>query len=276
MKKVLLFCSLLVMLAACQNKSQQTESKPPTDSVATSQTEVKTDTLVFEGKLKETAWGDKNAIQWITLHNIIGSEDKGTFELVTDYDNTKTHEGKPVEDLIDSGSFDVVQDPKWGTVFELAGPKTGTAYYQAIQAKLKKLDHEKKGYTGVELADISASVNAFTQAGTDSKEHGCKASAGYTWSFIKKDCVRLWEVGTLLEPVEGTPYTTQAAVLIFDKNREYAELFLPGETEAHLLKQTGTSKWQLANLELTLQTGLTLVLKQNDKVVYQGSDKANK
>ena len=31
--------------------------------------------------------------------------------------------------------------------------------------------------------------------GNDRDDHGCKGSAGYTWSYALHDCVRLWEVG---------------------------------------------------------------------------------
>ena len=29
--------------------------------------------------------------------------------------------------------------------------------------------------------------------GNDKDEHGCIDSAGYTWSEVQKDCIRLWE-----------------------------------------------------------------------------------
>jgi hypothetical protein len=32
--------------------------------------------------------------------------------------------------------------------------------------------------------------------GSDVDENGCINSAGYLWSKVKKDCVRIWEVGT--------------------------------------------------------------------------------
>lgn len=39
--------------------------------------------------------------------------------------------------------------------------------------------------------------------GSDSDVHGCKASAGYTWSNTRNSCVRVWEVGIRLTPVNG-------------------------------------------------------------------------
>ena len=37
--------------------------------------------------------------------------------------------------------------------------------------------------------------------GNDKDEHGCIASAGYTWSEVQKDCIRLWEKGVRMESV---------------------------------------------------------------------------
>lgn len=33
-----------------------------------------------------------------------------------------------------------------------------------------------------------------TIVGADHDEHGCKASAGYTWSLIRQDCIRSFEL----------------------------------------------------------------------------------
>ena len=37
--------------------------------------------------------------------------------------------------------------------------------------------------------------------GNDKDDHGCIASAGYTWSEVRKDCIRLWEQGVRMESV---------------------------------------------------------------------------
>ena len=35
--------------------------------------------------------------------------------------------------------------------------------------------------------------------GGDSDAHGCKASAGYTWSVVKNECIRIFESGIRLD-----------------------------------------------------------------------------
>ncbi len=65
--------------------------------------------------------------------------------------------------------------------------------------------------------------------GGDKDAHGCKASAGYTFSYIKNDCVRTFEQKVQLK--EQNPkgsYTTNAAV-IFSKDMKKAEVFCSGK-----------------------------------------------
>ncbi|MEY2829228.1 MAG: hypothetical protein RIQ33_1086, partial [Bacteroidota bacterium] len=41
-----------------------------------------------------------------------------------------------------------------------------------------------------------------TIVGNDADKHGCKPSAGYTWSVLKNDCIRIWETGIQLSQIE--------------------------------------------------------------------------
>lgn len=103
--------------------------------------------------------------------------------------------------------------------------------------------------------------------GGDSDVHGCKASAGYTWSVLKKECVRLFEIGTKLSHVEdGKTYSTVAYV-IFEGNK--AELFLDSQKEPILLerKSEGDS-WTKDDYQLIPWKGY--VLKKAGKIIYTG------
>jgi hypothetical protein len=103
--------------------------------------------------------------------------------------------------------------------------------------------------------------------GGDSDVHGCKASAGYTWSALKKECVRLFEVGTKLAHAEdGKTYSTVAYV-IFDGNK--AELFLDTQKESILLeRKTEGDSWIKGDLQLIPWKGY--VLKKGGKIIYTG------
>jgi hypothetical protein len=103
--------------------------------------------------------------------------------------------------------------------------------------------------------------------GGDVDSHGCKASAGYTWSIVKNKCIRIFE-GTKLSHAEesGKTYTT-AAYVVFEGNK--AELFLDTQKESIILerKSEGDS-WVNADLQLIPWEGY--VLKKAGKIIYTG------
>lgn len=102
--------------------------------------------------------------------------------------------------------------------------------------------------------------------GGDVDAHGCKPSAGYTWSTLKKECIRIFEGTKLSHAEDGKTYTT-AAYVIFDANK--AELFLDTQKDPIILerKSEGDS-WTKADLELIPWKGY--VLKKNGKIIYTG------
>jgi len=103
--------------------------------------------------------------------------------------------------------------------------------------------------------------------GGDVDNHGCKGSAGYTWSIIKNKCIRIFE-GTKLSHAEeaGKTYTTSAYV-VFEGDK--AELFLDTQKESIVLerKSEGDS-WVKNDLQLIPWKGY--VLKKAGKIIYTG------
>lgn len=73
--------------------------------------------------------------------------------------------------------------------------------------------------------------------GADRDEHGCIASAGYTYSVVRNACVRLWEVGTALVPVvsEGDPVLN--AYVVQSEDGATVEVFLPGFSQGLVMKR---------------------------------------
>ena len=62
--------------------------------------------------------------------------------------------------------------------------------------------------------------------GDDKDEHGCIASAGYTWSEVQKDCIRLWEKGVRLASVDDVENTL---FIVFSPDSTQVELFFSEE-----------------------------------------------
>lgn len=108
--------------------------------------------------------------------------------------------------------------------------------------------------------------------GGDKDENGCLASAGYTWSKLKKECVRVF-TGLQLLPYENTAKEEDAAVfaayILFDEKKDNAEIFLPNQDESIILKRESEGKpWVNGSWQLIPWKGF--VLKKDGKILYSG------
>ncbi|MCM0666375.1 hypothetical protein [Flavobacterium tyrosinilyticum] len=127
----------------------------------------------------------------------------------------------------------------------------------------KKVSQENTSTTGTAPKEPQKEA----VVGGDSDSHGCKASAGYTWSTLKKECIRIFENSTRLNHAEdGKTYSTVSYV-IFDGNK--AELFLDTQKESIILerKSEGDS-WVNGDWQLIPWKGY--VLKKGEKILYTG------
>ena len=103
------------------------------------------------------------------------------------------------------------------------------------------------------------------KAGADKDTHGCIASAGYTYSQLKKECIRTFEQKIQLkEIVTKGNYT---ATVLFNKNQSKAEIFLKDEKTSIILKRTAKGIWKNAAYTLTQDKGF--VLSKNKKHIYK-------
>jgi lipopolysaccharide export LptBFGC system permease protein LptF len=116
------------------------------------------------------------------------------------------------------------------------------------------------------LAGISAlfAQHAQPKAGSDKDAHGCIASAGYTYSELKKECIRTFEQKIQLKEI-ATKGNYTAAVL-FNNDQSKAEIFLKEEKKSLILDRTAKGIWKNATYTLTQNKGF--VLSQNKKVIY--------
>lgn len=72
--------------------------------------------------------------------------------------------------------------------------------------------------------------------GVDKDEHGCLASAGETWSELLQSCIRVFEVGTRLHPVEiAESEAVISAFVVFNEDLSKVEVFLPEESEEAII-----------------------------------------
>lgn len=90
--------------------------------------------------------------------------------------------------------------------------------------------------------------------GTDRDEHGCRWSAGYVWSNVRHDCVRLWEVGTRLDAGAHSAY------LVFSTDSTFAEVFVPEGGSVVCRRRKKTQEWRArSGVAVTVRDGVTVV-----------------
>lgn len=106
-----------------------------------------------------------------------------------------------------------------------------------------------------------------TKVGNDGDDHGCKPSTGYSWSELKNECVKTFEIGTKLNHSEDGKSYTSASYVIFEGDK--AELFLDTQKESIILERKSEGEpWIYDDYELISWKGY--VLKKGDKVIYTG------
>lgn len=89
---------------------------------------------------------------------------------------------------------------------------------------------------------------AVPMAGGDADEHGCRASAGYQWSSLKKTCVRAFELPLQLL----NPDKTSGAGVVFSADQKQAEVFsaiatvvLTAQSPTLFSGTSGSTTWYL-------------------------------
>ncbi|MFL9833145.1 hypothetical protein [Chryseobacterium terrae] len=107
----------------------------------------------------------------------------------------------------------------------------------------------------------------FAQTGSDRDSHGCIGSAGYTYSKIKKNCVRVFEQEIKINQLNPKNSSSSMAAIIFSENKRKAEVLLPGENII-LRKKCRKDIWKKGKYILTpTETGYKL---EKDKItIYQ-------
>jgi hypothetical protein len=113
-------------------------------------------------------------------------------------------------------------------------------------------------------------VKKVTKVGADKDAHGCIASAGYSYSKLKKDCIRVFEQKIQLTEVAPTASYSSIAAVIFSDDKTSIELFLPKEKESVILKRTGKKGNYIWKNNVYAFTGSTkYVLKKGDKIIFK-------
>jgi hypothetical protein len=98
--------------------------------------------------------------------------------------------------------------------------------------------------------------------------HGCKSSAGYTWSELEKECIRIFEKGTRLTPVKSeTGEILMPAFVIFKGDK--AEVFMQTE-KAPIVMERKSEGEPFINGDWHLISWKGYVLKKGKRIMFTG------
>lgn len=90
--------------------------------------------------------------------------------------------------------------------------------------------------------------------GADQDEHGCKASAGYSWSVIKQECVRPFELETKFKDLNNN---TLAGYALFSKDKKQVEIFASEFKPTIVLSSTGTESYTSTDQKYKMEKDAT-------------------
>ncbi len=91
----------------------------------------------------------------------------------------------------------------------------------------------------VAIGSLMACNTPQKMVGNDQDKHGCKGSAGQTWSVLKNNCIQVFNEGTRLNPIETKEgEAIISAFVLMNDDQSKAELFLGNEANIILDKNS--------------------------------------
>lgn len=139
--------------------------------------------------------------------------------------------------------------------------------YSIVNKELKLTDKDKK------IVLVFEPKKAEQQVGVANDSHGCNTAAGYTWSEVKKDCIRLFEKGVRMNPVDD-PQASTSTFIVFSDDSTQVEVFIPNmENHPVLDKRTlpaGDHAWNVKDDDTynVRKVNNGWVIEQRGKVLY--------
>ena len=87
--------------------------------------------------------------------------------------------------------------------------------------------------------------------GNDADEHGCKASAGYVWSELRQECVRVWEAGSKLVYTNTANNQEENLYVVFNNDSTQLETF--GSNKQLWTRTENSTSWISADQQQRLE-----------------------
>lgn len=120
------------------------------------------------------------------------------------------------------------------------------ALFSCNSSKLSSSSTDKQD----SMATTHSDTTAKHRVGGDQDEHGCKASAGYSWSVLKQECIRPFELTTKLKDLTNG---TLAGFLLFAADQKQAEVFASEFNPSIVLTVSGTDSYSSKDQQYKLE-----------------------
>lgn len=83
-----------------------------------------------------------------------------------------------------------------------------------------------------------------TIVGNDRTDKGCIGSAGQSWSELKQDCIRIFDVGRRLNPLETKEGDAiLSAFVLYNDDRSKIELYVPGVEKTFIIERSAEGNY---------------------------------
>lgn len=122
---------------------------------------------------------------------------------------------------------------------------------------------------------VTTPPNEPKMVGADRDEHGCIGSAGYKWSVLKGECIRVFEKGIKLAPKAPHLDTTTVTYIVLKSDTDDAqvEVFMPSKGAGVLLDRVAKEvirTWKGHDLTLKQWKGMYSLIDAQDQILYEG------
>ncbi|MCX2454265.1 hypothetical protein OQX61_23540 [Pedobacter sp. PLR] len=100
--------------------------------------------------------------------------------------------------------------------------------------------NSQKANTSAQKQDSTMNTvvdTAKKQIGGNKDEHGCLTSAGYSWSVLKKECIRPFELATKMKDLSNNNF---AGYVLFSADNKQVEIFAVEFNPAIILSAADT------------------------------------
>ena len=127
--------------------------------------------------------------------------------------------------------------------------------------------------------DATVKIDSVPELGIsiEKDKNGCVQEAGYKWSILKDDCIRVVDEGFRLNPINDLSNleASKSAYVLLDEDKLKAEVFLVELPSSIYFKRKSTNDDFIENkYRLSIKSSYTLSV--NDSIIYRAAETAVK